>query len=134
MIREFARDLGALDEIFAFLAEFASHEGLGEQAGLRLDLVAEELFTNIVRHGVGGDGRVQIGVERTGPALRLELVDFGVQPFDPATVEPAVLGDRIEDRRAGGLGLHLVRSLVDQLEYEYRGRDMRVRVTTHVGS
>lgn len=134
MIGQFPKDLQALEAVFAFLAEFVAQQGLDEGVGLRIDLITEELFTNMVKYGAGGGDRVQVSVERDGPLLQLELVDFDVEPFDPQSVEPALLGNQIRERRAGGLGLHLVRSLADELQYEYRGRDMRVRVTTRVGS
>jgi anti-sigma regulatory factor (Ser/Thr protein kinase) len=132
MTREFAKGLHSLDEIFAFLGEFADHHGLGEEDRFCIDLVAEELFTNTIKYGSGAHDRVQISIDKVGPQLRLELVDSDVEPFDPLSVEPVALGGRIEARKAGGLGLHLVRSLVDQVEYEYRGREMRVSVTKHL--
>jgi serine/threonine-protein kinase RsbW len=132
MTGEFAKGLQALDEIFAFLGEFAGQHGLDETVRLCIDLVAEELFTNAVKHGSGADGRVQISVEKVGQDLRLELVDFDAEPFDPLSLKPVALGAQIETRKAGGLGIHLVRSLVDDLTYEYRDREMRVLVTKHL--
>ena len=129
MTGEFPKGLQSLDEIFAFLAEFAERQGLDEKARLCLDLVAEELFTNTVKYGSGAEGRVRINVEKVGRELRLELVDFDAEPFDPESVKPAALSAPIQERKPGGLGIHLVRSLVDKVAYEYRGREMRVLVT-----
>ena len=61
-------------------------------------------------------------------------MDFDAEPFDPESVEPAPLGPIIGERRAGGLGLRLVRSLMDEVVYEYRDGELRVRVTKHLGS
>ena len=57
------------------------------------------------------------------------MVDFDAEPFDADEVAPPALSAPIGERRAGGLGLHLVRSLVDELTYEYRDRELRVLVT-----
>ena len=59
---EFAKGMESLGEIFAFLGEFARGGGLDEEAELTLDLVAEELFTNAVKYGAGGDGNVRLTV------------------------------------------------------------------------
>lgn len=129
MTGEFDKSMRALSELFAFLGEFAGTNGLAEGEALCLDLVAEELFTNAVKYGAGDGGRVRLSVDKVGRQWRLELVDYDAEPFDPETAEPAALGDRIETRKRGGLGLHLVRSLVDEVAYEYRNREMRVLVT-----
>lgn len=129
MTGEFAKGLQSLDEIFAFLAEFAERQGLDEKTRLCIDLVAEELFTNTVKHGSGADGRVRLSIEKVGGELQLELVDFDAEPFDPESVEPPALSAPIQERKPGGLGIHLVRSMVDKVAYEYRGREMRVLVT-----
>jgi anti-sigma regulatory factor (Ser/Thr protein kinase) len=132
MTGEFAKDMASLGGIFAFLSEFAKGSGLGEQVELTLDLVAEELFTNAVKYGAGGDGKVRLTVEKTGGALWLELVDFNAKPFDPESVEPPPLGPLIGERRAGGLGLRLVRSLMDEVVYEYRDGELMIRGTKHL--
>lgn len=134
MTREFAKGLHSLEEIFAFLRAFADAQGLGEEVRFAMDLVAEELFTNALKYGSGSGDRVLISIDRTGGELRLELVDFDVEPFDPSGVKPPALGGRIEERRPGGLGLHFVRSVVDRVDYEYRGREMRVTVTKRLES
>jgi len=129
---DFPKGLQALDAIFAFLGKFAEQHGIGEKDKLCIDLVAEELFTNTIKYGSGGDGWVQITVEMVGPQLRLELVDFDAEPFDPESVKPPPLSAPIQERRPGGLGIHLIRSMVDEVKYEYRGREMRVLVTKNL--
>ena len=133
MTGEFAKEVNALEEIFAFLGKFVEEEGLGEEAEFCMDLVAEELFTNAVKYGSAASDRVRIGIERVGPQLRLELVDFDAEPFDPMSVRPVPPETPMEARRPGGLGLHLVRSLVDRVDYEYRDRELRIVVTKHLG-
>jgi len=127
----FQRDIGSLDEIFEFLGEFATNAGVDESTALMMDLVVEELFTNMVRHNEGGGDRIAVGLERSGDQLRIELVDFDVEAFDPSSVPLPPLTAGIEERRPGGLGLHLVRSMVDELRFEYepQARQMRVWAT-----
>lgn len=127
----FHRELGSLDGVFRFLGEFADAVGVDERTALCIDLVVEELFTNMVKYNDGGGDQIVVGLERVGDRLHIELVDNDVEPFDPAGVPDPAVAAGIADRRPGGLGLHLVRSMVDDLHYEYEPetRQMRVSVT-----
>ena len=126
--RGFARKITSLDEIFRFLGEFADGHEIDERAALTMNLVVEELFTNMVRHNRGGGDEIVIGLDRADGRLCLELVDTDVEPFDPDSVGAVPVNAGIDERRPGGLGIHLVRSLVDDLQYDYRpdGRRMRI--------
>ena len=61
----------------------------------------------------------------------VDLVDTDVEPFDPKTAEVPPVDAGIGERRPGGLGIYLVRSMVDDLNYDYEteGRRMRITVT-----
>ena len=117
-----------MNEIFGFLGEFAEAAGVDQATALCIDLVVEELFTNMVRHNEGGGDRIAVGLERDGDQLRIELVDFDVDDFDPSSVPEPPLAAGIENRRPGGLGLHLVRTMVDDLRFEYDPQARRMRV------
>jgi anti-sigma regulatory factor (Ser/Thr protein kinase) len=64
--------------------------------------------------------------------VHLELVDFDVEPFDPASAPEVAVTAGMDERRPGGLGLHIVRTMVDELAYDYdeENRKMRISVTT----
>lgn len=134
MDREFAKDLGALGEIFSFLRKFSRDQELDGESEFCMNLVAEEIFTNAVKYGAGTSDHVSISLARIDDRLYFELIDFGAEPFDPADLGPLDLDAPIEKRRAGGLGLHLVRSLVDDLLYEYEGGNLKVIVTKQLES
>jgi len=93
--------------------------------------VVEELFTNMVRHNEGGADRITVSIERRDNRVHLELVDTDVEPFDPETAEVPPVESGIENRRPGGLGIYLVRKMVDDLNYDYEtdARRMRISVT-----
>ena len=128
---EFRREIEALDEIFAFLETFADGQEVDEKTAFCINLVVEELFTNMVRHNEGGGDRITVSIERRDDRLHLELVDSDVEPFDPETVEVPPVDADIAERRPGGLGIFLVQSMVDDLNYDYepQGRRMRITVT-----
>jgi len=123
------REIASLDEIFEFLEEFVDGQGVDERTALCINLVAEELFTNMVRHNQGGGDEIVIRVDRVDGQLRLELIDTDVEDFDPETVDVVPVKSGIEGRRPGGLGIHLVRSMVDDLKYDYQAEDRRMRIS-----
>lgn len=127
--RGFAREIASLGEIFQFLEDFTDGHGVDGQTALRINLVVEELFTNMVRHNRGGGEEIVIGMDRVDDRLHIELVDLEVDDFDLDSVDEVPVTAGIDVRRPGGLGIHLVRSLVDDLRYDYRTDDRRMRIS-----
>ena len=91
MRRGFRRKIDALEEIFRFLGDFVDEAAIGEGAAFTINLVVEELFTNMVRHNTGGGDVIDLGIERRGDVLHLELIDTDVDRFDPTEApRPAI--------------------------------------------
>jgi len=134
--RSFRRDIESLDEIFGFLGDFVDDHAIDDRTAFTIKLVVEELFTNMVRHNTGGADAIELGIERVGDRLHLELVDVGVERFDPDSIPLPRVDADIDERRAGGLGLYLVQTMVDDVTYEYEpeARQMRVSVTKRLES
>jgi len=119
MRRSFARRLSSLKAISAFVREFLAREGLDDDAASNLNLVLEELFTNLVKYGRGVRGDVTIALERGPDGVTAEVVETGAERFDP-TAEPEVdVRQPLAERSPGGLGVHLVRRLAKTFRYEY---------------
>ncbi len=136
MRRGFRREIDALEEVFRFLEDFVDEAALDEGAAFTINLVVEELFTNMIRHNTGGEASIKIGIERVGDCLHLELTDSGVERFDPASVPAPPVDAGIDQRRPGGLGLYVVQTRGDDVkyEYEYETKRMRVSVTKRLES
>ena len=100
--------------------------GLDDLAACHLVLAMDEALTNVIRHGYDGrpDGMIWItlGCLPEGDGLRIEIEDRA------RTVDPAALKGRdLDDIQPGGLGMHLMSSLVDRYEHAPRaGGGMRV--------
>ena len=114
--------LASLDQLGRIAAEveaMGKRECWSPNLVFRANLVLEELLVNIVKHGQGtGIDDFDITLTSEPDRLTIEVVDEG-QPFDPVKDAPApVLTGSLEDRPVGGLGLHLVRSLFDELSYK----------------
>ncbi len=126
--RCFPRKFEALDAIYGFIREFLAERGIDSGAAYDLDVIAEELFTNMVKYGRGATRDIAIALDWDASTLTIRLRDFDVEPFDP-TQAPSVDTTRpISERRAGGLGLHLVRQIADRIDYTYEGRNSTITV------
>jgi serine/threonine-protein kinase RsbW len=125
-------DEGVREALDALAALFAGH-GLSKAVTWPMEVSLDEVLANVVRHGLAGRAESRVDVE-----MRL---DASVQPpecavvvsddgpaFDPlAAAEPdTALG--VEERPVGGLGIALVRRLMDAVEYERRGGRNRLLV------
>jgi serine/threonine-protein kinase RsbW len=133
MEKKFRRDINALSDIVEFTEHFLAGEKVGDSIGFSINLAIEELFTNMVRHNTGGGHPIAIGMKAEDGLLTVQLVDDDVDPFDPSAVPEMEVDEIIEDRRVGGLGLHLVKSIVDKITYEYENRRMKVTIVKNLG-
>ena len=86
----------------------------------QVNLVLEELALNVMTHGRdGGARRLDVIVGSTPDAITVELVDDGPR-FDPLEEAPEFDADlSIDERRVGGVGVHLVRTLAEDVRYRY---------------
>lgn len=119
LVRRFPRAVGALPTLVAFVREYFASRGIDADLAHDVDLVLEELFTNMVRHARGGTSPIEVGLADDGVCLTLQLRDEGVEPWDPSQAPPPELDRPILERRPGGLGLHLIRSLTRDLRFEH---------------
>jgi len=124
--------LDALPELVAFTARALECEGIDRRLLGSIDFVLEELFTNIVKYGCAsgetGVG-VQVEVEAISGGVEVRLIADGANDFDVTRAPEVDTSMPLEQRRPGGLGLHLIRRLVDSIEYEYQVSPARSRVT-----
>lgn len=132
MLRSFKRDLDSLEPLFDFTGEFAAVHRLDEPVVFAMNLAVEELFTNMVKYG-GGDDAVSVGLDVRDNDLVIELVHGGADEFDPTSTVPADVTRPLEERRPGGMGLLLVRSMMDTIAYEHRDGDACVTLTKRLG-
>jgi serine/threonine-protein kinase RsbW len=116
-------DAAALAAVQAEVDAFGEAHDLPPKAAYTLSLVVEELVTNVVNHAYGAgrppgplafrmrfdDGKVLGEIEDEGP------------PFDPLAMTAPDTDAALEDRDVGGLGVHLVRTLCEDLRYERAG-------------
>ena len=122
MERTFKRSYSALDELFHFLDGILEAENVGEDDAFTARLALEEVFTNMVKYSTSKISSITVRIQSVGNDLVLELEDQEAESFDPVRYPAPDLKATLEERRPGGLGLHLVRSLVDSIDHDYVDR------------
>jgi anti-sigma regulatory factor (Ser/Thr protein kinase) len=132
MQRTFKREFESLEDIFAFIQEFFARENIESRHLYNINLAAEELFTNMVKYNPGNLNEILISVSRVDNELRLSLTDFDVDAFDVTKGPTKPPAGTLKDQKRGGLGLRLVRQMVDGITYDYENRQSRITVTKNL--
>ena len=116
-----ARSQAAVTELNGNVEQALEKRNLPPAVSFAVQLVIEELTTNIVKDGTGAPSDSLVGVRllfETG-AVVVEIENQGDR-FNPFERPDPNLNQSIEDRQIGGLGIHLSRKMMDEYEYAYR--------------
>lgn len=110
----------ALPRVVAFVEEMAELDDWPPDLVLRSNLILEELILNTLTHGrTSGLSDIEITLESGTGAVAISVVDDGAA-FNPLSDNPPPdTGLALQDRSIGGLGLHLVRTMAEDLEYRH---------------
>ena len=120
------RTTAAVEELPAlveFLQRVWQDWALPAAAAFPFELALDEVFMNVVMHGTTPDGsprEVSVLLRHAGSAVTMVMEDDG-PPFDPLTLDAPDIDAPIEERELGGLGVFLVRELMNELSYAYTG-------------
>lgn len=109
--------LDALAQVSSFLEIVLEEAGVDMLDAARIQLAVEEAIINVVNHGYGGkDGEICITSDTDHGRVMITITDTG-PAFDPTTIPPPDITAELEDRTIGGLGVHLIRSVMDEVIY-----------------
>lgn len=113
----------ALDElprVIDFVSQACEASAVPEDVVFACQLAADEACTNIMEHAYDGrtDGEIRVSCWVSEDQVHLRLRDNGAA-FDPRMIETPDLEGNLTDRRIGGLGLHFMRSLMDEVRFEF---------------
>jgi anti-sigma regulatory factor (Ser/Thr protein kinase) len=123
-------DLNEVVRVNQTFADFADSHALPTAVRRSVNVALDELLTNTVNYGFlkRSDGALSIEVDLQPDRLTLTLIDNGA-PFDPWIRIAPDTTLSMESRRIGGLGIHLVKKMMDESRYEYRdGKNIVVLV------
>ncbi len=126
-------DLSELDTLLQNLENFCVQLGLSKRCQCEIDLVSEELFTNIISYGYTDNAEhwIKITISFKHGILIMRIEDDGI-PFNPLKeVESPDLDSPLKERCVGGLGVHLAKHFTKDIVYERRG-DKNILTLTKV--
>lgn len=89
---------------------------------MQIDIVIDELFSNIAHYAYTpdiGPVTVRTEVDKAPLTLVITFIDNGV-PYDPLAKDDPNLTQSAEEREIGGLGIHIVRKIMDEMAYTYK--------------
>ncbi len=120
-----------LTDLVSAVEMLAAADGWADDLTFKVTLVVDEIGQNAVDYAYGdGAGDVEVFVTSGDGTLEIEIVDSG-EPFDPLTEAPAPdLTSGIEDRPIGGLGVHLTKSLMEDVTYRRESGKNRLKAVT----
>ena len=112
-------DLSELESLTVYLETVAAKWHLAQTTVLQLNLILDELFTNIVTHGFKDDLEhdIAIHMEKRERNLQVTIIDDGCF-FDPANAADPEINIPLVEKEVGGLGVFLARQYADDLRYE----------------
>jgi serine/threonine-protein kinase RsbW len=110
-----------IPRVTAAIEEAMQKCSFSDEAILDLQLAVEEAIANIILHGyqeVSGDVDIDIRVSEEAAEVRIR---DHAPPFDPLSVPDPDRASDLSKRRNGGLGIYLMRQVVDEVRYQYTG-------------
>lgn len=128
-------NLSELQRMNQIVTAFGERHGLASELVFRLTLVLEEIITNAISYGYEDDLEHEILVRLfwQDPNMRIEVEDDG-RPFNPLKAPSPDMGKPLAERQVGGLGIHLVREMMDELEYRRENDKNLLILKTKFGS
>ena len=110
-----ANSLSEIERVAALVDSFGACHRLSNEVNVALNVSLDEILNNIISYGYEDAGHhdILVRLELRGAGVDVVVEDDG-KPFDPLLVPAPDLGAK---GRIGGVGLHFVRNLMDELEY-----------------
>ena len=121
-----SNDIEELNKLEPFLNGIFERENLDMSMLPQIDLALEEAVTNIIMYAYpeGEKGTAELTVEVADGQISATLIDSGT-PFNPLQQQEANLDVSLEERKIGGLGIHLIKEIMDEVDYAYEeGRNL----------
>jgi serine/threonine-protein kinase RsbW len=115
--------------IRAFVAEQAQKNGLAEKTIDEIRLAVDEAFTNIIKHAYNFDSNKKVSL-KTGmenATFWISICDEG-KPYDPGTYIEPNIPNRIKEGKRGGVGVFLIKKLMDKVEYRSFGHKNEIKL------
>lgn len=111
-----------LSTVQEFISEELEQYGCGMHAQMQIEMAVEEIFVNIASYAynsqIAGNATIQCEVLDNPLRTVIQFMDDGV-PFDPLAKEDADTSPEALESRVGGLGILMVKKMMDEVSYSY---------------
>jgi len=129
----FRRDMDELAKVFDLVERFFAATSVDDAVRYPVELAAEEIFTNLLRHNPSGGDKIEVRLRLEDDELALRVTDFSAPRFDIEHDAPQTDVDQpLEKRTPGGLGVFLVKTMMDRVEYRHEGGNSTVTLYKRV--
>ena len=110
--------IGEIARVVAMIEELASLQNLPASTIWPLNVALDEILSNIISYGHedGREHEILVRVSLEQGLMVAEVEDDG-RAFDPLAAPPPAIDVPLEERGVGGLGIHIVRNLMDEVSY-----------------
>lgn len=125
--KTFSRNVDNLSEIYRFVEDIMSASNVDDSVRFPIHLAMEELFVNLVTYNPGAERDILVGVEIVNQGVTVAITDYDAAEFDVTKQRGVDTSASLNERKPGGLGLHLIQHMVDTLEYDYRDGRSKIR-------
>ncbi len=122
-----------LAEVRDFVADHAKNIGLNQKIISEIRLAVDEAYTNIIKHAYDNNAAEKVSIEigSDDDQLWITLIDNG-KSFDPDSYSEPDLMRRIKEKKRGGMGVYLIRKVMDQVQYNRRGKSNEIRMVKNL--
>lgn len=123
-------------EVRDFVLNAARQFGFEEEEASKIVLAVDEACTNVIKHAYqyAPDREIEIVIRPDKDRLQITVIDDG-RAFNPSTTKLPDLKQHLSHYRRGGLGIYLMRTLMDKVEYKYvPGKRNEVRLTKYLSA
>ncbi len=116
---ELLNQLEQLAKLAEVIETFGEENNLPMNVVFDINLSLDELVTNIILYGYNDKNthKIEVILEKEGNNIEITLIDDG-QEFDPTKKEKPNLDLEVEDKGIGGLGIHFVKTKMDEIKYK----------------
>ncbi len=133
MQKGFARSISQLDNLFNFITVFTEKIQISLSEKNAINLAVEEIFTNMVKYNPESPGKITLEMHQEDNKIIVRLTDKESQPFDLTAVRVYDLEKPVGERPVGKLGLHLVKQMMDKVDYSYNNKTTVITLVKYLG-
>ena len=108
-----------LNKLAEFIENFGEEHELSPKNIFELNLILDELITNIISYAYEDDSDhiIELDINKEKDELKIQLIDDGKE-FNPLEKEEVKLDEDLDERKIGGLGIHIVKEKTDEIKYK----------------